>query len=429
MNLGKLEDKLVASKAVDIQKGLQDVSYSLAHYHFKRTVKVAKITRLAANISGFEVIRPIDRLEMMALELGIDPDSLRHSILPAMQDLDLIDLHRDNTGKIDRVEERVPRVTKLLDSTGQYWNETDPTPIETAGIASLSMTSLTPMPLSKLQMSLGELDKNDFQILLDCGRSGKFLDSYTSISGESIIYSPTIWGNRSDDILKLYSKLKPEQRTELETLSEKIRSYPGTPIEWITNPSPMLGQALGSGFLEKCSTVTENGTTNDFLFFNTPKFKLKSSGLPDPFDKVGAVISAVRRGEHFASVTRIRNPTLLLQRLLERGSLSPHSEARDEYGMLEIHGVLKTVKSGGLWKPILTQSEENKETIRTAIEVISEGENITGKLIEKGAQALLTTGSFLGPMRNRARTKDAPVMSQASLKDMMERLRGEKFEQ
>ncbi len=424
----RLDDKLVASKAVDIQKGLQDVSYSLAHYHFKKTVRVAKMIRLAANIQGFEVIRPVDRLEIMALELGIDPDSLKSSILPSMEDIGLVEIHRDNSGDIDRVEESIPRVGELLESTGRYWTETDPSPIESAGISSLDKTSITPLPLAKMRTDLSELKDNEFQILLDCGKSGKFLDDYVSSSGETIVYSPTIWGHRADDVLKFYGKLSSESRAVLENLIGRVRTYPGTPIEWVLDSGPMLGQALGSGFLEKASTVTEKGKTNDFLYFPTPKFKLKSSGLPDPFDKVRAVISSVRRGEHYAEITRIRNPALLLQRLLERGSLNPHSEARDQYGTVEIQGVIRTEKQGGLWKPFLIPTEENREIIRTAIEVISQGEDFSGRLIDKEARSLLMTGSFIGPMRNRARTRDAPVVSEASFKDMMERFRGEKFE-
>jgi len=422
----KLDSRTIASKAVDIQKGLQEVSLSIPHYHFNKTLRVGKIVRLAANIQGLEIIQTLDRLEIMAIELGIDPDSLKTSILPSLEELNLVKTHKDHTGKIDRIEETVPSVLKLLDSTGKYWLEMLPTGIESAGIVSLHMTSTIPVPLTKLHEALPDLQENEFEILMDCGRSGRFLNDYQSTTGETIVYSPTIWGSRSEDVLKFYSRLDERGKSSVTRMAEQVKGFPGMPLELLSEDSKLVAETLGSGLLEKGSTVSRMGKTRDFLFFPTPQFKMKSSGLPDPFDKVKAIISCVRHGEHYAEISKILYPSLLLQRLLERGYLSPHSEAGDQYAILELYGVLKTEKFGDRWKPVLVQSEENKEALKTAIDIISTGEAITRKLVQEEARSLLVSGSFIDPIRNRARTKELPALSQASLKDMLERLRGER---
>lgn len=426
--MSQLDAKTVASKAVDIQKGLQDVSLSVPHFYFNKTMRVGKAIRIAANIQGFEVIRPFSRLEMMGIELGIEPDQLETSILPVLEELDLVKVHKDKSGMIERVEESVPPIEKLLSSTGKYWQEIQPSSVENGGIVALKMASTSPMPLERLKENLPELSQNELDILMDSGKAGKFLSDYESKNHETIVYSPTIWGNRSDDVLKFYSKLSESGRSEVSNIAEQVKNYPGLPFESVGCEPKKLTEVLSSGMLEKGTTVNRSGLTKDFLFFPTPLFKLKSSGLPDPFDKVKAIISCVRHGQNYAEITPIRYPSLLLQRLLERGYLNPHSESGDQYAILELHGVLKNEQVGGRWKPVLVQSDDNKEALRTAIEVISSGEPITKKLVQEEARSLLVSGSFINPVRNRARMKELPILSQASLKDMLERLRDERYE-
>lgn len=427
--MSKLEPKTIASKAIDIQKGLQDISVSIPHYYFNKTLRVGKSIRLAANIRGFEVIHPFDRLEMMAIELGIDPDQLRASILPTLEELNTVRIHRSSSGKINRIEENVPPINKLLEASGKYWNELEPNVIERSGIQALNKASTCPIPLPKLRDDLGELDDNNFNILMDCGKSGRFLNDYQSQTKEIIIYSPTIWDIRSDEILNFYSMLNERGRLEISKIAEKVKNYPGLPLESISTNKELLGEALACGFIEKGSTITRKGTRN-FLFFPTSKFKLRHEGISrgDAFDKVKAIISCVRHGQHYAEITRIHYPSLLLERLLERGYLNPHSESRDQYAILELNGIMKIEKVGSRWKPVLIDTDENKEALKAAIDIISTGEPMTQKLVEAQARSLLVSGSFIDPVRNRARTKKLPVLSQASLRDMLEKLRGESIE-
>lgn len=429
MFMPKLEPKTIASKAIDIQKGLQDVSVSIPHYYFNKTLRVGKSIHLAANIRGFEVIRPFDRLEMMAIELGIDPDQLRASILPTLEELDTIRIHRNSAGKISRIEETVPPIKGLLRDFGKYWNELEPNVIEKNGIQALNTASTCPIPLQQLRDDLGELGDNDFDVLMDCGKSGRFLSDYQSQTQEVIVYSPMIWNLKSEEILNFYSMLSGKGRLEISKFAEEIKNYPGLPLESVSLNKELLGEALACGFIERGSTVTGKGTRN-FLFFPTPEFKLRHEGIPrgDAFDKVKAIISCVRHGQHYAEITRIRYPSLLLERLLERGYLNPHSESRDQYAILELNGVMKIEKVGSRWKPVLINTDENKEALKAAIDIISTGEPITQKLVKAQARSLLVSGSFIDPVRNRARTKKLPVLSQASLKDMLERLRGESIE-
>jgi hypothetical protein len=427
--MSQLKPKIIASKAVDIQKGLQDISLGIPHYYFNKTLKVGKAIRLAANIRGFEAIHPLDKLEIIAIELGIDPDQLHASTLPLLEDLSDVKLYKDKSGKIERIEETVPPLNKLLEDAGKYWGEMEPTEIERNGVSALDVTSTCPIPRDKLLANMPELNETKFDVLMDCGKSGRFLSEYNSTSGEAIIYSPTIWDVNSESILRFYSELSQTGRDQILDAAEKIKNYPGLPIEELQLPRPLLGEALSCGFVENASTLTSKGEKN-FLFFPTAKMKLHAEALSQGtgFDKVKAIIACVRHGEHYADITRIRYPSLLLQRLLERGYLNPHSESREQYAILELNGVLKVEKAGSRWRPVLIRSDTNEEALKAAIDVLSTGEPITSKLVSAQARSLLVSGSFIDPVRNRARTKDLPIMSQHSLKALLEQLRGESID-
>lgn len=237
-------------------------------------------------------------------------------------------------------------------------------------------------------------------------------------------------GNRSEDVLKLYSILAEQGRTDLYDILNQVKEYQGIPSQSVSPSNQTLfGQSIATGLLEKCSTTDRlGGNKKDFMFFPIPQLKMKSTGLFDPFDKVKAIISCIRHGQHYATVTTIRSPQLILQKLLDKGYLNPHSESPDQYSIIEKMGIVKTVKQGTYPQVFLIQSDENKEAIQNSIEIISEGDVFTKKIVDKEAQSLLVTGSLIDPIRNRARVREEPKLSDASLKDAIERLRGEKYD-
>lgn len=142
-------------------------------------------------MKGFEVIQPFYKLEMMAYDLGIDSDSLENTIIPSMEQLNFIRIHKNGMGNIERIEENIPSFNKLLDTSAKYWQELDPYEIEIAGLRTLNLTSVSPVPLNTLESKMN-LNKNNFEIMLDSIKAGKLLGEYTTSSGEKIIYSPTI---------------------------------------------------------------------------------------------------------------------------------------------------------------------------------------------------------------------------------------------
>lgn len=423
----QIDPRIVGSRAVDIQKALQDITVSAPHYYFDKTMLVGKAARIAANIRGFNYLTP-EQVNVMSVELGVVPTEVKGVILPTLEEIGVMRLIKGSTGKLKRVEEKVPRATRLIEQLGKYLSELEPGPIETSGIEALQMTTTRPISKSKLREKLTELKDEDFSILMDCGKTGRFLDEYTSPGKEVEVYSPMIWNERSEDVMQMYSSLSKLQKNELIALADAVRSYPGKPLEMLSTPDPaLLGQAIGSGFFEKCSVATRKGT-KDYLFIPNPKFRMVSEGVRqcDLFDKAKIILSCIRQGQHYAEITRILYPDKLLQKLLDRGYLKPHSEFKEQYALCELHGIFRTEPaSGGRDYLRLIDTDENRQAVEAVIDIVSHTrEAITASVVNTEARALLMSGNFINPARNRARIREPPRITYKTLHDMLERLRG-----
>jgi hypothetical protein len=427
-----LSPRIIGSRTVDIQKSLQDITISAPHYYFDKTILIGKAARIAANIRGFNYLKP-SQLDIMSVELGITPMEVRDAILPRLEEINVVRLIKGHTGKIERVEEKVPRVILLIEELGKYMRELEPSPIETSGIEALNIATMKPIKKTELKDRLTELNEEEFNILLDCGKTGRFLDEYIAPNGEVEIYSPLVWNERSEDVMKMYTSLSVTQKDELVHILDSINSYAGTPLETLqTSNQLLIGQAIRTGIIEKCSVTTKKGT-KDYLFMPNPKFRIESEGVRqcDLFDKAKIILSCIRQGQHYAEITRILYPDKVLQKLLDRGYLKPHSEFKEQYALLELHGIARTEPAIGNRDYLkLIDTDENRQAIEAAIDVISHTrEAVTARVVNTQARALLLSGNFINPARNRARIKELPQLTYKTLQNLMEKLREESIDE
>ena len=421
---------LIASKLVDIQKGLQDLQIGLPHLVFDKSIVVGKATRLAANIRTLEVIKPADRLDYMAVEIGITPNSLKTEILPILEQHGMVQLHRGSSGKLERIEENVPSLQELLRTSGKYWTELEPSNREIAGVDMLTLLSATPMQESELKTRcMSSLSERDSETVITCAESGNLVGEYESKDHEAIMYSPLIWSLRANEAMKYYARLQTDARDSIRGLVQQIQEYPGMPESLVSVRDEAYQEALRTGFLEKGSTMTKAGTYG-FLFMPDERMKLKSEGVEqgDLFDKVKAIISAVRHGQHHAPVWKIKYPVFLLQQLLDRGYLKPYSGAREQYALLELKGIVKFREYDGMWITEFIDSKENREAMQAAIDILKTGEPLTYTLQEETARAILVDGFFVDPFRNRSRVARTAKVNSAYIESYLEGMRGESYD-
>ena len=100
------------------------------------------------------------------------------------------------------------------------------------------------------------------------------------------------------------------------------------------------------------------------------------------------VVSAVRYGEKFSAYSELRNPSLFLQTLIDRGYIgkTPHSDIEAQYGVLRDNGLGRIEEIGsnsGRYRFYLADTDYAKNVVRLAKRLIISQETFDPSL-ERG---------------------------------------------
>jgi hypothetical protein len=110
-------------------------------------------------------------------------------------------------------------------------------------------------------------------------------------------------------------------------------------------------------------------------------------------EKARALVACVRYGQHFAGVTRIKFPLLILEKLRTRKCLNAHSEILRQYSVLHKFGVGRITKNRfytDRYNFDLIDNEENMRALDLAIQYLTVKEvTKTDPKIDEARQLLL----------------------------------------
>lgn len=177
-----------------------------------------------------------------------------------------------------------------------------------------------------------------------------------------------------------------------------IRAYQGKPIDDITEI--VLLTAIKTGCIPTPTVTSTNGAKR-FMF--TP---LQGVGKLEKtlLGKARAIVACVRYGEHFAGITKIIYPLVILRRLKENKQVGPHSEIDRQYVLLQKLGVGVIRKATGYSSRYmfhLLDTDENLRALDMAMEYLTVKEIVRGDPSEADAKKLLLPGSYTSPTKTR----------------------------
>lgn len=407
-----MDDKLVAARLEEINEGLCSQTGGLTETHFRKSKRLGASARIANLIKGQDVIENYEFLLAAAGELRIPADTLDKALVE-LEEVGYVTLHRSG-GDIVKVEERVPLLEQQYAAIGEKWRDSKPSEIEVATINLLDDLMIAPQRERALVSKLG-LDHKDFNVMTDVAKTGTFYRTYKSpVDGSTISYSPLYHDENPEKIIELFDKFPSE---DVSQKIKKIRQYQGFPIEKLTDA--VLIEAVRMGCIP---TPSVNSTSGEKFFAFTPiqgVGKLEKALL----EKARAIVACVRYGQHFAGITKVRDPLDILNALKRQKRIGSHSEILRQYALLHKLGVGKVSKDPhhtGRYNFHLIDTVENLRALELAIQYITVKEVIKEDSSAEKAKHLLLpgiTGTYGSPTATRmaARTIKATAMSESSI--------------
>lgn len=396
-------------RVLDIEHGLRAVQPTgIIEAEFANTLLLGKAANLALHLRGLNVV-PYNGLRYVAGEVGVRATELQ-TVLRELEEIGWVRLV--GTGSIiKRVEVLVPSLRAGFDTIGERWKQGGPSEIEQASVTILAETIARPIDFADLERTHG-LSGDVSRVVLEVGETGTYLKQHRLDDGGRILYSPLYGDNNPEKAHALVKKYGDQLITQLV---DKVDGTQGIPHKHLPE-DPLLREAILAGLVLAPSVREER-----FLF--TPQ----QGTAPEEtvvLDKARAILACVRYGQHFAGITRIFSPRAIIEKLVDKKRLAPHSEHAEQYGLLVKKGVGNVERVGNRWQFSIIDTDDNMKALQTARDLLDTGTGVSQTVDDSiRLQVLNPPGSYHTPVVERTKLNrvarlgkatDAKVVSEIS---------------
>lgn len=421
----KLDPHQIGLRVQDIQTGLQDIELrGVATGLMDDTRLVGMAARLAIHIRGAEIIEDYDRLTVVASELGID-SLILPNVLHALQEVEFATLE----GKPPdlKVYEDVPYFKDIYEELGTLWESRAPSELQQASVEILQDLAMSPTSEEALRKDY-PLEELPWSLIKDIGGAGGYIKTYqSSIDNADVVYSPLFWEENPKAMLDL---LKTFPAKEIADAIKEVQLYQGYPIPNLregetSRKDQIILEAMQRGLLPTPAVESFRGKR----YFAFTPYAGGVSLAPEEkaiLNKARIILSCVRYGEHFGTITKIRDPEAILHALQTRGRIGPHTEIGKQYALLAVRGIGRIVRdtqiSSRYWLEII-DTPENRKAFVLAKDILVVGEAITDRGLDDRARAMVfQSGRLQEPLTTIAEARRQPSLSDESICRLLDRI-------
>ena len=413
----KISPLKIGIRCQDIQTSLQDISLGPLISETENIRLLGMAERLAIHIRGVDVIDDYKKLKYVAGQFGIDSLILPR-VLETLEEIGWVRVQK-RVGEIVKVEESVPYFKDVYSEVGEYYNSTPHSEIEDAIIETTDKLALSPINEETIKKELG---KKLYKIVLDIGKSGKFIEEYDSPdTEEKILYSPIYWVENPKMLEEIYKLLKQFGAENVIRILREIQNYQGRPLTdrlfktekgSLSQDDQILFELIKRGIILAPQVDSFRGRKS-FAFTPYPEISIEEKVI---LEKAMAILACVRYGEHFGLITKIKYPEAILDKLLNSPHIiGPHTEIRKQYAILVGRGIGRIYPATGVsdrWYFRLIDKEENIKAVKLAKDLLVVGEAISDRGFQEELQKILfTSGSYEEALRTLPKLKEPTRLS------------------
>lgn len=322
----------VGRRIHDIQSGLRDIDDSVVQSSIPLTINIGMAAMLAVHIRGMDVITNIHALRFIAKSLGISQGALS-STLNILEEIGWIRV-TPNTLNPRQITETVPIFSNLYPTLGEQWHAMQPGEIEQAMISITDALILCPEPADELVRTLG-IDTQILKHVIQIGELGGCVKQYYSPKeSKEILFSPLFSDAHPERVFNFIAQ-HGAHYGDINNVFRQAQNRPGIPVDDVERLHPIVGEMI-SGNIISAPAIDSSGGRHHFLFPT-----LRTSVDPAISNKARVLLSCVRYGERFSTITNIFNPIELLERLKDSKVVgkTPHSNIGTQYSPAAIIGI------------------------------------------------------------------------------------------
>jgi hypothetical protein len=400
-----LKNRDIGLRAQDIQTGLQDVAISgPAAGVFDTTLIAGMAARLAVHIRGVDVIQEPDRIYAVADRLGI-PSMVLPAVLDTLEEAEFATVEYKDKRPI-KVMDRVPLFGGVYERVGEIWLARKPREEEVATVELLNELADGPKGLESIRKA-SSLKKQQLDLVREVGTAGGYFSEFApDVKKETVVFSPLYWEENPEQTFELFTRWGGDQ---LSSAIKRVKASQGLPLPDTAASAnagdQVLLDAMVAGLLPSPEVTSRNGAKRFAFTPYNGQIGLDSYERAI-LQKARALLACVRYGQYFGSVTRIGDPGAIINALRQRGRIGSHSEIPQQYATLVVEGIARLspdTQRQGRYYLHLIDTEENKKALRLAADLLSEGEAIAERGIDRQArEVLFAAGRVKDPLTTRS---------------------------
>lgn len=380
-----LERVDIGIRSHDVHQGMGNVDTRSAHIARLETTRlVGMAANLAVNLRGLDVIDDANALKQIAAqELGVESLAF-DSVIGVLEEAGMLRVRRPSPSRV-QIDENIPYHQNLYELLGEIWEQRAPNDIERETLALVNALADAPRELEAVQ---AEIPTKDLGSILAVGESTQLVKRLRLSDGTQLLYSPFFIFENPAVMKEIYES---HEVNDVRLVMAALRAEQGLLVD---EGNPVLKDMLARGLL-LAPTIKGAGGDASFAFLPYVADRSFLGVKKSILEKAVQILACVRYGEHRAVATRINAPRAILQRLLDPANnftIRPHSEHRKQYYTLYRLQIVDFIPSGSWVAVKLIDTDDNKEAVQLALDLLMFQENVSTRGIDEQARDLLAHG-------------------------------------
>jgi hypothetical protein len=213
---------------------------------------------------------------------------------------------------------------------------------------SAQQLAYVPLTLSDHRASLeaaGHAASGHEQVFAVLGHLGLLRRERSARLREDVVYSPYMWGSEAVSVAEFLHHLPANEREVLGDLSRAVAERPGSALSSLGAPA-MVETARKVGLISATRVLSRSGQEQSFAFSSWLDRSL-ASGVSDVAHERKLFVAHILFGHRFGfpQTGRIRDPLVLVERLIGRGRVGPATAIGRDYPLLEAAGIVRVSPS------------------------------------------------------------------------------------